>query len=91
MGLHQASGLSQAEFPIFNVSVNDLHAGLEDVLSKFADDTKLGGAVATTEGGEDLQRDVDKTEKWASTNHMKHNKNKGLILHLGRGNPGHTH
>ena len=91
MGFHQASGLSEAEFPIFNVSVNDLHAGLEDVLSKFADDTKLGGAVATTEGGEDLQRDVDKTEKWASTNHMKHNKNKGLILHLGRGNPGHTH
>mgnify|MGYP001852484215 FL=1 len=71
--------------------MNDLHAGLEDVLSKFPDDTKLEGAVATTEGGEDLQRDVDKTEKWASTNHMKHNKNKGLILHLGRGNPGHTH
>ena len=36
-----------------NVSVNDLHAGLEDVLSKFAVDTKLGGAVASTEGGED--------------------------------------
>ena len=48
MGLHQAGGLSQAEFPIFNVSVNDLHAGLEEVLSKFAHDTKLGGAVATT-------------------------------------------
>ena len=47
MGLHQASGLSQAEFPIFNVSVNDLHAGLEDVLSKFADDTKLGVGAST--------------------------------------------
>jgi len=91
MGFHQAGGQSQAEFPISNVFVNDLHAGLEDVLSKFPDDTKLEGAVATTEGGEDLQRDVDKIEKWVSTNHMKHNKNKGLILHLGRGNPGHTH
>ena len=91
MGFHQAGGQSQAEFPISNVFVNDLHAGLEDVLSKFADDTKLGGAVATAEGGENLQRHVDKLENWASTNHMKYNKNKGLILHLGRGNPGHTH
>ena len=67
-----------------------MHVVLEDVLSKLADDTKLVGVVST-EGGEDLQRDVDKLENWASTNHMKHNKNKGLILHLGRGNPGHTH
>ena len=91
MGLHQASGLSQAEFPIFNVSVNDLHAGLEDPLSKFLNDTKLGGGVASTEGGEGLQRDVGKLENWASTNCMRYNKNKGLILHLGRNNPGHTH
>ena len=67
MGLHQAGGLSQAEFPIFNVFVNDLHAGLEDVLSKFAVDTKLGGAVASTEGGEGLQRNVNKLENWVST------------------------
>ena len=55
------------------------------------EDTKLGGAVASTEGGEDLQRDVDKLENWACSNHMKYNKNKGLIPHLGRVNPGHTH
>jgi len=71
--------------------VNDLHAGLQAVSSKFADDTKLGGAVASTEGEEDLQSDVDKLENWASTNHMKYNKNNCLILHLGRDNPGHTH
>ena len=70
--------------------MNTLHVVLKDVLSKLADDTKLVGVVST-EGGEDLQRDVDKIEKWVSTNHMKHNKNKGLILHLERGNPGHTH
>ena len=89
MGFHQAGGQSQAEFLLSNVSVNDLHAGLEDVLSKFADDTKLGGAVASTQGGEALQRDVDKLENWASTNCMRYNK--CLILHLGRHNPAHTH
>ena len=76
---------------LLNVFVNDLHVVLEDVLSKFADDTKLEGVVVSTEGGEDLQRDLDKIENRARTNHMKHNKNKGLILHVGGGNPGHTH
>ena len=51
----------------------------------------LGAAVASTEGGEGLQRDVDKLENWAFKNHMNYNKNKGLIPHLGRVNPGHTH
>ena len=70
--------------------MNDLHAGLEDLLGKFADDTKLGGAVASTRGGEALHRGVDKLENWLSINCIKYNKNNGLILHLGRGNPGQT-
>ena len=74
-----------------DVFINDQRARVKCVLSKFADDTKLEGVVVSTEGGEDLQRDLDKIENWASTNRMKHNKNKCLILHLGRGNPGHTH
>ena len=36
---------------LLNVFVNDLHVVLEDVLSKFADDTKLG-VVASTEATE---------------------------------------
>ena len=64
---HQAGGRSLAEFPrapfralLLKVFISDLQVGPEDVLSKFADDTKLGGAIASTEGGEGLQRDVDK-------------------------------
>ena len=68
-----------------------MHAGLKVVLSKYADDIELGGAIASTEGGEALHSAVDKTENWASTNHMRYNKNKCLILHLHRGSPGHTH
>ncbi|GAB0187705.1 hypothetical protein GRJ2_001235800 [Grus japonensis] len=75
----------------FYVFINDLDVGLEGVVSKFVDDTKLGGAVDSVEGGEALQRDLDRLENWAITNRMRFNKGKCWILHLGRGNPGYTY
>jgi len=50
---------------------------------KFADDNGLGGAVESLKCGESLQRDLDRLESWAITNHMKFNKNKWHTLHLG--------
>jgi len=47
---------------LFNVFINDSNIGSEDVLNKFADGIKLGGAIASTEDEEALQRNMDKLE-----------------------------
>ncbi|KAK4811153.1 hypothetical protein QYF61_019784 [Mycteria americana] len=72
---------------LFNIFISDLEAGVECTISKFADDTKLGGADDSLEGQEALQRDLDRLEHWAIVNGMKFNK----ILHLGWSNAGHKY
>ncbi|KAJ7415443.1 rna-directed dna polymerase from mobile element jockey-like [Willisornis vidua] len=76
---------------LFNIFINNLDTQLEGILSNFSDSTKLGGAVASLKGREALQKDLDKLEAWAITNHRKINKDKCQILHLGWDNPGCTH
>jgi len=74
---------------LFNIFVGNTDSGIECTLTKFANDTKLCGAVNMVERRDAIQRDPDRLERWARVNLMKFNKCK--VLHLGQESPQHRY
>ena len=68
-----------------------MDSGIECILSKFADDAKLSGAVDTLDGKDAMQSDQDRLERWAHGNLMRFSKASCKVLHLSWGNPKHKY
>lgn len=67
------------------IFINNLDDGVECTISKFADNTELGGVADIPEGHAAIQRGLSR-QKWADRNLMKLNK-KCKVLHLESNNP----
>ncbi|KAK4831032.1 hypothetical protein QYF61_014920 [Mycteria americana] len=67
------SGVPQ-ELILLDIFINDLGDETECTLSKFADDTNLGGVGDTSDGCAAIQRDLDSLEKWVNRIFMKFEK-----------------
>ncbi|RMC13122.1 hypothetical protein DUI87_10653 [Hirundo rustica rustica] len=59
---------------LFKIFVSDMDSGTECTLSKFANDTKLCGAVDSLEGRDVIQRNSDRFERWDCANLVTFNK-----------------
>ncbi|RMC04452.1 hypothetical protein DUI87_18895 [Hirundo rustica rustica] len=59
---------------LLNIFVRVTGSGIKGTLSKFTASTRLCGAVDSLEGRDGIQRDLDRSESWASANLMGGNR-----------------
>jgi len=82
-GVPQGSVLGPVLFLIF---INDLDEGISNWILKFADDTKIFGAVNGLADAMQLQVDLSRLMQWAREWQMQFNVGKCKIMHFGHGN-----
>ena len=85
-GVPQGSVLGPLLFIIFIDDIDECVEGLDCVISKFADDTKVIKQVDTDQGRQQMQEAINNLSDWCSKWSMKFNESKCHIMHYGRRN-----
>ena len=68
------------------IYINDLDNGVKSRLSKFGDDTKLGGEVDSRGGCDQIQESIDTCMDWAKDWQMEFKLSKCKVLGMGKNN-----
>ncbi len=71
---------------MFIIYINDIDVGLNNFISKFADDAKLGNSLITDRDRMSLQEDLRKISEWSQRWEMPLNVNMCQILQVGTRN-----
>ena len=76
---------------LFSIYINDLDTAIDKInevlISKFADDTKLGKTISVPSDGLKLQCALDQLATWSNIWGMELHPDKCVVLHFGHNNP----
>ena len=90
-GVPQGSCLGPTLFLIFINCIDNCINTITGIISKFADDTKVGRVVANENDREELQREIDNLMDWTKKWQMEFNASKCKVIHFGKKNPGYSY
>ena len=76
---------------LFNFYVNKLPTLLSNLITLYADDSKLVGKAATPSDQQSIQTDLDSLERWANMWLLTFNVDKCHVIHLGKNNKHHKY